>query len=267
MNKIFYLIFVLSFTLNSFALDAKKEIENFYQNVYSLKTKGVNDFVVDIKNSNLRNKLNEQKVFGDIDEIYFRLYWTSSPERIALEVMGLEGDFNEVKDILKTALMPYVEELVPLNFESKFKDYDVKSGNDGKSFELKDRTGINSVPSFIFKLDEQKVISHIQGKKPAGEINYNLLYEKKSFSLDKLVLVKSTVESKDSGVTSYIEKNFTYSTTDGIGVLKRLEVLSRTMIPGQKNAEVKSEESFDFKNYKINRGEALNYFLGEKSKK
>ncbi len=267
MKKLFYFIIILSLSLNSFAQNSTQEIENFYKAVYSLKTKGIRDFVVDIKNNQLKDRLNNQKIFGKVDEVFFRLYWTAKPERLALEVLGLPDGFRELKDLLKSELTPYLEELVPMSFGEKFKDYDVKALEGSYLFELNDKTGLNAVPKFVFKFDNQKILSHILGKKPVGEINYNLSYEKRSFSQDKYVLVKSVTESKEAGVNIYIEKNFSYATLDGTGVLKRLEVESKTNVPGDKPTEIKSEESFDFKNYKINTGEALNYFLGENSKK
>src|SRR4051812_30662915 len=94
---------LLLFTTLSYAQDPMAYIKNFESKVYSLKNKGVKDFVVDIENPQLTKQLNDQQVFGKLKEVYFRLYWTAEPMRLNMDVMGLPEGFVEVKEELKAS--------------------------------------------------------------------------------------------------------------------------------------------------------------------
>ena len=40
-------------------------------------------------------------IFGKVNEVIFRTYWTANPERVAIEVIGLPEGFKEIKEELK----------------------------------------------------------------------------------------------------------------------------------------------------------------------
>lgn len=238
----------------------------FDSRVYSLKTKGVKDFVVDIESDKLTKQLNDQMIFGRVKEVIFRTYWTANPERIAIEVLGLPEGFREVKEELKLSILSLMDNLIPVPMVNRFAGYKLVAGPGAKEFTAQDTTGIASIPSYVLKFDAQDKLTQIIAKKNIGSLTITPAYEKESFTEGRWVLKSQTSSNAENGQTLTIKKTLTYGTAQGIGVLTGLRVLTEQKLEGSKAKPLNSEESLEFKNYKINSGDAFKYFLGETGK-
>lgn len=263
--RILFLVCAL-FSINAWSQDPTVYLNAFDAKVYSLKTKGVKDFVVDIESSKLTKQLNDQLIFGKVNEVIFRTYWTANPERIAIEVMGLPDGFNEIKEELKLSLMSVMDNLLPLTTVQRFAGYKFHSGATPKEFVAQDTTGIAIVQSYVLRFDNQDRLIGVSGKKPIGTLTITPNYEKESFADGKWVLKSMATQSSENGQTLIIRKELDYGSSQGIGVLSEVKMVTeqRSEVPGAK--PLISEEELEFKNYKINSGEALKYFLGESPK-
>ncbi len=227
--------------------------------VYSLKNKGVRDFVVDITSSKLTEQVNEQKIFGLVKALTFRVYWTLSPERLAVDVIGLPEGFFEAKNALRASVMPLLDSLLPMSVEQRFPGYKITPGKTPREFIATDSSGLAPIPKYILKFDDQDRLSEVIGQKPLGSWNMIWVYEKKAFSEGKWVVSQVTVNSNDAGVATKSVRKLNYGNANGIGVLTEVE------LTGEQQGEkpVSTEESIEFKNYKINTGEGMRYFLGD----
>ncbi len=262
--RILFLALAL-FSVQAWSQDPVAYLNNFDAKVYSLKTKGIKDFVVDIESSKLTKQMNDQMIFGKVDEVIFRTYWTANPERIAIEVLGLPEGFREIKEELKVAILNQMDNLLPLTTVQRFAGYKFHTGASPKEIVAQDSTGIASIQSYVIKFDAQDKMLEVLGKKVVGTLSITPKYEKDSFADGKWVLKSMTTNSSENGQSVIVKKELDYSKSQGIGVLSEVTVTTEQTFPGAPKPLI-TEESLEFKNYKINAGEALKYFLGEGSK-
>jgi hypothetical protein len=255
------LICFFLFSTLAIAQDPSTYLKNFDAKVYSLKTKGIKDFVVDIESSRLTKQVNAQQTFGKVNELVFRVYWTQDPERLAIEVIGLPDGFKEVKDELKAGVLQLMDNLIPQTFSQRFFGYKFSTSK-AKEFLASDSTGVAPVPSFVLKFDEQDRLTEILGNKPIGELSIKPTFEKTSFSDGKWVLVKQITSSYENGQYLTITKELDYDKVQGIGALQQVNFTSEHK-SGTDGKPTRQSDNLVFKNYKINEGEALKYFLGE----
>jgi hypothetical protein len=258
MKILFFSLFIIS---SAMAQDTALYLKNFDAKIYSLKTKGVQDIVVDVENPEITKELNFQQRFGKLDEVIFRIYWTANPERMAIEVIGLPDGFMEVKEELKAGIAPFLEYVFPLTTEKKFPGYKFIQGTKPKEIIAQDTTGLAPVPSYSLKFDPQDVLTEIHANKPIGSVVIKNNFGKESFADGKIILNAQTMTSSEYGQTMVVNKEYDYAKASGMGVLSEISQTVETSTPDSK--PVKSSMRIIFKNYKINEGSALNYFLGE----
>lgn len=260
MKALICLLFIVS---SAFAQDPSAYLKNFDAKIYSLKNKGVKDFVVDIESSKLTKQMNDQQTFGKVNELIFRTYWTANPERLAIEVIGLPEGFKEIKEELKLSLLGMMDNLIPQTMAQRFSGYKISAGTKAKEFVAQDTSGIAPIPSYILKFDNQDRLVEVQGQRPVGTFIVKPVYEKESFADGKWVLKEQKTTTSENGQTLTISKELDYGTSQGISVLTEVEVTTEQKSISSDAKPISSTESLTFKNYKINDGEALKYFLGE----
>lgn len=260
MKALICLLFVVS---TAFAQDPATYLKNFDNRVYSLKSKGVNNFIVDIESSKLTKQMNDQQMFGKVNELIFRVYWTANPERLAIEVNGLPDGFKEIKEDLKMNILGVLDNLLPQTTAQRFTGYKFIQGSKPKEIIAQDTTGVAPVPAFTLKFDEQDKLIEVVGNKPIGTMVVKPVYSKESFSDGKLVLKEQSTVSQESGQTLTITKELDYGKEQGMGVLTEVTVTTEQKAEGSNAKPTTVRETLEFKNYKINDGEALKYFLGE----
>jgi len=263
--KLLIIIFAI-FSLQTWAQDPLSYFNNFDSRVYSLKNKGVKDFVVDIESSKLTKQMNDQMIFGKLDEVIFRTYWTANPERVAIDVIGLPEGFKEIKEELKLSIFSILDNLIPIPISQRFNGYKFHSGAQPKEFVGDDSSGIASVQSYVIRFDNQDKMLEIEGKKPVGTLKMTPKYERDTFADGKWVLKSQVTSSFENGQTVNIRKDLTYGTSQGIGVLSKVRITTEQKSTEQGSKPLILEELIEFSNYKINNGDALKYFLGESSK-
>jgi hypothetical protein len=257
---------MLMLTAQAQSKDAKAYLSAFDNNLYSLKTKGLKDFVVDIASSRLSRQINEQLVFGKIDNLIFRVYWTASPERMAIEVLGMPSGFKELKEELKSNILAAIEDLLPMGVQQKFSDFKIIAGSNSREFVVQDQSGIAPIPTYILKFDTRDSLVEILGKKPVGSYRVKTTYAKESFANGKWVLKEQITSSEANGQTILSTKDLEYGDSNGVSVLKavRISIVQKWENPEARPME--SDEIFEFKNYKIDSGEGLKHFLGDSPK-
>lgn len=264
MKTLFLILIMISFS--ALAQDPTAYLNNFDARVYSLKNKGVKDFVVDIESSKLTDQLNDQMIFGKVEEVIFRTYWTANPERIAIEVIGLPDGFKEIKEELKISIMSVIESLLPPTTIQRFAGYKFQGSKMPKEFIAQDGTGIANVQSYVLRFDNQDKLIEIVGNRPIGTLSTTPVYEKEGFSDGKWVLKSIATVSSENGQSYTLKKELSYGSSQGMGVLSKVKVSSEQKGANSGAKSSKLEEVVEFKNYKINAGIALKYFLGETEK-
>ncbi len=257
--KIFALLAFLFVTTLSFAQDSATYFSLYERKVYSLKNKGVRDFVVDVTSSRMTEQVNEQKIFGTVKKLIFRVHWTLAPERLAVDIVGLPEGFFEAKAELKAAFATVLDSLLPMTIAQRFPGYKITAGKIPKEFTATDPTGVAPIPTYTIKFDEQDRLSEIIGNKPVGSWNMVYAYEKKAFSEGRWVVGQVTVNTSDNGLTVKTSRKLNYGDAQGMGVLS--EVVLTVEQSGDKG--FRNQDIIEFENYRINTGEGMRYFLGD----
>lgn len=245
----------------AFAQDVASYLKNFDAKIYSLKSKGVKDFVVDIESSKLTRQMNDLQQFGKVEELIFRAYWTAEPERLAIEVIGLPDGFKEIKEELKLSILPMMDNLIPQTMPQRFAGHKFQNGANSREIIARDTSGMAQIPSYLIKFDEQDKVIEVIANKAVGTLEVRPLYEKSPFADGKWVLKQQTNHSTENGQSLVVTKSLDYEKIQGMGVLSEVQINSEyKLIQGK---STKFSESITFKNYRINEGEGLKYFLGE----
>jgi hypothetical protein len=255
------LILTFLFTSSLFANDSLTFLRKFESKSYSLKGKGVKDLVVDLESESLTKQVNEQQVFGKIDQLIFRVYWTLVPERMTIEVLGLPEGFKELKDELKSGIVNYVEELISRPIELKFKGYKFSTTPSSREILATDPTGIAPTPSYLLKFDQEDKLVELLGNKPVGTLATKFTYDKKNFTDGKWIIEKEITQISESGMDVKITKDFDYKTIHGVGILHELKIITEKKSSLNSKDQVKISELITFSNFKINEGLAMKHFL------
>lgn len=259
MKTLFALLLIIT---SAYAQDPTAYLKTFDSKVYSLKSKGVKEFVVDIENSKLTKQMNDQQLFGKVEELIFRVYWTAIPERLAIEVIGLPQGFKEVKEDLKMSIAGVLDNILPTDTIQRFKGYNFSNGG-AKEIIAKDSTGVAPIQTYLLKFDQQDRLTEIKGNMAIGTQTIRPVYQKESFADGRWVLTSQTIQTSENGQTLTIKKDLDYSRIDGIGVVSEVVITTEHKSNAPDSKPVSSSEKIEFKNHKINTGEALKYFLGE----
>lgn len=234
--------------------------------IYSPRAKGLTDLVVDIVDPQLTKQLNDQQIFGIVNEVSFRVYWTAKPERIAIEVQGLPEGFREIKEELKARAIGNFETIVPIPFETKFKEYQLRPGTGGqRAIIASDKTGLAAIPEFVFRFDAESRLSQIEAKKAIGTQVTTFEWKKSPWSEPRSHAQRSVSVAVDGPQTTEVTTETSWQVVAGLGLPASVKTVTKQTLkaPGQpKPIERKVEDLVFFKNYKANQGEALKWFLG-----
>lgn len=264
--KVVLTLFSLILSLGVMAQDATTLLRSSEEKAYTPKQKGLTDLVVDIVNPQVTNQLNEQMIFGHLKEVTFRLYWTSSPERVAIEILGLPEGFREIKEELKAATLSRLESIIPIPIEKKFQGYKFRTDSKKpKTVIATDPSGQQAIPEFEFMFDSENRLSKILAKKPIGEQETNFEWLKSAWSEPRSHVTKTSTKAQHGPQIVETESTTSWQVLSGIGLPAIVKTITKQKL-NQKSqtrpAERTVEEVVYFKNYKVNQSEAMKWFLG-----
>lgn len=266
MLRLCFLLFLV-FPWNSRAQDPVALLRTSDDKIYNPKAKGLTDLVVDVVDPQLTKQMNDQMIFGIVNEVSFRIYWTAKPERIAIEVLGLPEGFREIKEELKARAIGNFESIVPLPIEEKFKGYQLAKGAGAqRSIVATDKSGLAPIPEFVFNFDAESRLSQIVAKKAIGTQVTTLEWKKSPWSEPRSHALRAVSVAVDGPQSTEVSTETSWQVVAGIGLPVSVKTSTRQALkaPGQeKPVERKVEESIYFKNYKVNQGEAMKWFLGQ----
>ena len=253
--KLFCCLLLWSFS----ALAQVELLQNFDKKSYTPRLKAITDIVVELENDKIKDQLNEQKIFGHIKNLSFRFYWTAQPERLAVEIIGLPEGFKEVKEELKANVLPTFENVVPLPLEKKFANFALtrKSKN---VINAKDKNSLAAVTSHDLVFNAQEALSEIISHRSVGEMVSKYVYDKTSFSDGRWVLKAQETLVEEGGQKMSVKKEISYHVVAGAGFPQEVNV--RTRQQGL-SGNFENTESIRYKNYSVNKGDALKFFLSE----
>jgi hypothetical protein len=230
----------------------------------------LNDLVVDVVNPAITKQLNDQKIFGNIKEVTFRIYWTANPERVAIDVLGMPEGFREIKEELKAMVVRNLEIIIPIPLEKKYQGYQFKmSSKQLKTVVATDQTNMQTIPEFEIIMDAEGRVQEVVAKKPIGIVSTRFSWVKAPWSEPRSHLVETQTRSEEGPQRTEIKSATSWQIVSGIGLPTTIKTSTKQILsqPGQPNKPIERnyEEIVYFKNYKVNVGEAMKWFLGNSS--
>jgi hypothetical protein len=264
--KFNFLIFIFILSTNLLANEAEIIFKKFESKSYSLKTMGIKDLVFDLESELLTRQINEQQVFGKIDQLIFRVYWTLSPERVSVDVIGLPEGFKELKEELKASIFPFVDELITKPLGAKFTGYKFSVNPQTNEVLATDTTGLAPIPSHQLKFDRDDKLVQIVSNKPVGSMILDLHYEKTKSTEGKWIKNQEIVTINENGQAIKISKNFSYKSLNGITLLYGVKLTTEKKSTNKAVEQFKISDNVKFSHFKLNEGLAMKYFLSMPSR-
>jgi predicted nuclease of restriction endonuclease-like RecB superfamily len=262
----YFITLLLIIFCNAFAQEPLNYLKNFESKIYSLRSKGVQDFVIDIESDKMTKQLTENHLFAKDYQLIFRVYWTAAPERVFIEVLGLPEGFKELKEELKQSILPYLESVILKPFALKFGGYSLSHNKQSREIVAKDTSGTAPVPGFILKFDEEDKLVEIVGDKPVGYMNTKLTFEKLKFTDGKWILTKEVTNISENGQEFSITKQYSFHVKDGIGLTEKIKISTEHTNKLKQLEVIKNSDEITFSNFRINEGLAMKYFLKDQSR-
>jgi hypothetical protein len=237
------------------------ELNDIDAKMYRPEADGVRDLYVELELTGLKELINQQKNYGVIQELYFKVYWLH-PGKLEIEVEGLPKGFIELRSSLIEQVRPYLIYLFPESIKNQLRSFQVKRGNK-KSLQIvaKDISYQSPITEMVLDFDNRFLMEKIVYKKPLGTETLNLSYQVHQKVSNKFVIQEITS-------SSYLGLNTLKSNTvvkyNNVGIwflpvqvkTSTTHEISETVTEGNKPAPKRVESILNFKNYKVNEGVA-----------
>ncbi len=257
--KTILLLFILV-SASAFSANLPKEIERFDISYYMPQRYSLGDLVFDVEVEGLKEKLTQQKRYGKIDELYFRVYWMA-PYSFSVDVMGIKGNFKELRNSLKSIVLSRVEYVIPRSLTEQFSGFEFKP-NGAQSFLGSDPTGKSFINEISVKFSTEGKLERLKIISPTGTRISSFEMGPKNFSKNKWLIEKVAVEIYEGLQVSKIENVIEYKDFEGFAFPGKLTIKSEIRLnkkeKDKKNDDpvVKETLVYKFRNYQINSGKA-----------
>jgi hypothetical protein len=259
------LIFFLSITCTvCWSQDPVATLKLAESKTYDPRVKGLKDLVVELESPTVTKQLNDQMVFGRISSLVFRIYWTAQPERVAIEIEGMPEGFREVKEELKASMIGRLEAILPVSWDKKFAGYQPRvDEKKPKVVIFTDSKNLRPIPEFEISFDSEGRFDTILGKKPVGITATTLSYGRFPWAGSVGVVTKSHSTAQEGPQTNEATTTISYQVVSGIGLPSSVTVNGKQTLQRVvgKPLEASTEETTLYKNYRVNTGEAMRWFL------
>jgi hypothetical protein len=264
--------FILSLLLISapvFGQSKIEEIEQYEIRSYDPLKSGLTDLVFEARIDNVTEMLNKTKVFGNLTDVHFKIYWLS-PSQYKIEVMGLPKGFQEVRDDLTSLIKGKLEFIIPERFSDKFKGYTLKAEPvaNGKLIKAIDTTYTLSIPEVDILFDATGRLKTLETKAVYASTKTEFFQSPKGWSNNKLVMDKVISVSKQGPATLTVTNSIEYTTVSGMGFPSAVTVknVSEVIIPANGKEKVKKIKndtgtSIRFSKYEVNTGKAQRFMV------
>jgi hypothetical protein len=265
--KFLCVVMILSLPFAAIAQDALGYLQKADDVSHNPKHRGLKDLVVDLVSPQMTKQLNDQKIFGNIREVSFRIFWTAQPERIAIEVSGLPEGFREIKEELKAVMIGRLENIIPLPLDKKLQGYKFKSDTKKpRTVIATDTTSLRPIPEYELIFDTDGKLASMIAKKPVGLVTSTFTWAKAPWSEPRFYVTRTMTRSEEGPQLTETETDTSWQTIAGIGFPSTVKTRIKQILkqPGSPNKPIERsiDETLLFKNYKVNAGEAMKWFLG-----
>lgn len=250
--------------------EARELVKQFDLASYHPDALGLKDLVVDIRIDNLTKQMNEQAVFGKLQDVYFQLAWMA-PDKLHVEVKGMPDGFLEVKNELSNMVARRFDYIVPQLLAPKLSMYslNLNKQKDGTNLvRAIDRTGKSDVNEITLLFGKNNELLHLETKRPSGSELSVMKHSHPEWSPSKWILSELAVSSLNAGQKIVSVISLSYGKFSGFGLPTELETKTKqglaaavAAVDGKnQNQEREFTTKMTFSSYKVNVGEAAKIF-------
>ena len=259
--------FLICFNLSARIPDV---VRTFDIRSYDPLAYGLKDLTFEIRVSNLLEFVQKRIVTAKIEDIYYKVYWTQSPLKLEIKVMGLPPGFTEIKQELVALVRNRLDYILPKKLAPKIQGYSLKSSKlkSGLLIKGKDKSNRRSINEIKLAFDKIGKLQKLEMSSPAGYQKSELSLSPKSWSHNKWVVDKVTSTTIAGVQTTVIESDLDYANVSGFGFPEKvlIKTTQKLNAPGKNGKEQKRviENIITFSSFKVNSGKAKEYFSARK---
>jgi hypothetical protein len=254
------LLLCFSVTINSSF--ANKQVDEFDLRYYHPENFGLKDLVFEIRITDLVKRLNAGKTLGQLEDVYYKIYWIF-PGEYRIVINGLPNGFSQIKRGLKEMIKARLDYVIPLKLAPKIRAYKLSTSNTSRGVLVKgvDQTHTRPVNEINLLFDARGKLLEFKTFSPVGVNNSKMELNVKPWSHNKWVVDKIEVTNSGTQVTT-ITSELDYTTVSGFGFPEKIDITTKIK-PYEANSKkvqvVKS--TLLFSKFEVNSGKAQRYIM------
>lgn len=238
------------------------EIEEYEVRAYSPVNYGLKDLVFEVRVKDLEELLTEGYNLKNITDVYYRVFWMF-PGQFKIEVLGLPDGFVEVENELKQILKEKLEFVIPGKLSTKLRSYQMSYKSKSPAvLQGIDPTQSNIVNRVELAFAKNGKLESLTAFSPHSVVKSMVKSGIKSWSHNKWVVEKYSVESKLPNQVITVDNDIEYDTFSGVGLPTKINVTTKIESLYQEDEEIKKREQsktsgeLEFTKYEVNSGKA-----------
>lgn len=246
------------------------EIEEFDLRLYNPKKFNLKDLVFEARISNLKEILEEKKIFGELIDVYYKVHWIF-PGEYRVDIEGLPKGFKELKTELIGLILTRLDFVIPEDFSSRFRAYTFKKESTSSGIKLlgEDKTHTRTINRVQLDFDKRNLLKKFHTFSPAGSTQTSFDFETKRWSQNKWVLSSMETLSTTGNISLTTTMDFDYESIAGIGLPSEIKIKMKQslILPDEVKEKPKPQESeytINFTKYEVNTGKAASYIMNNK---
>jgi hypothetical protein len=239
--------------------DCKKMIGDFDQKFYPPQNMSMKDLVFVVRLDKLTKLLNEEKIFGNLKDVYFKVMWMV-PETFRIEVAGLPAGFEDRKEQLRQLVRNRMDFVLPHKLAPRLRSYseqrqkNLKNGDVVCKVEDQTHTRLQDNIELTFGRDGR--LKKFAVSSPTGTSVASSQMKEKEWSKNRWVLDNLSVETTNvHGVVTVIDHDISYKVVGGFGLPVRVETKTSYKFEDNKKMPVITSAIL-FSEYQVNTGKA-----------
>lgn len=261
------LLALIGFTNVSFADNNSEEaIKRYDIGYYHPERVGLKDLTFEVRIDGLTEKLNQQLIFGKLNDVFFKVYWMIDEAGAVSNkviVIGMPNGFDEMKKGLRQMVIERLDYVVPKMLAESLKECTTTftPASYGGYITCVDKTHQKDVDRIEVYLDQKGRMTRYATYSPIGKMEATMEMTPKAWSNNKWLLDSMKVKQFQGIQSTVVDYTFTYEKAELFGFPKKIGIkTSQYLVRPTEAKEEKlmreTETALQFSNYVINKGQA-----------
>jgi hypothetical protein len=229
---------------------------------------GLRDFVVHIRIEELTKILNDKMIFGKLEDVSFKLYW-SFPDKAFVEVLGLPAGFKEVKAQLQSLIFNRLDFIVPRTLATSVKGFKSKilgsAAGGEKKIQFIDPTGLHEVREVVMTMKNTGPLSALVTVGALQSEQATFQYITLPCSQNKQLLESYKVKSTSAMSGLEVDHNIQYELKNGFCFPSTITSVTKQFLYSDSGKRLNEQQrdlitTMQLTGHEINTGTAMTFF-------